>query len=315
MRVRYRGGWESHIRRGAMKRLIGILFVACVMQLGYAVEVKTGIYLINMGNFNISDGSFTTDFYISFMNADKNKPMPQIDIEFLNGSMTSSYIVDDHPNRKVYRVKAALTIPVNLRKFPFEQHTLEMDIEDKTLSKEELTFIPDKFSSGVDKSIFVPGYRIKEWKIENSDHFYLVFNEKYSKIQFKMTIVKPILNAFLKTLLPVICMVIVVLLSFLFSKDMFENRITAITSGLLGVIMFHSSVASQLPPIGYLTFADKIFMISYLIIILSLLMNIVMDRVEKKNGVVAEKILSKTKYNIIIVYVLLIGIFCMMNMR
>lgn len=298
-----------------MKRSFIVLFVFLLLQLSFSGEVKTGIYLVNMGAFSIEDGTTTVDFYISFTIPAKNDILPEINFEFMNGSQSTCYLVDDLPYRKVYRVKANILVPVNLRSFPFERHSMKIILEDKTLSMQELQFVPDTEASGLDKSVFIPGYTIDSWGITNNVHDYSVFRETYSQVIYNLDIEKPILNAFLKTLLPAICMVIVVLLSFFIGNDKIENRITAITSGLLGVIMFHASVAGQLPPIGYLTFADKIFLISYLIIILSLTINLFSIKIMKNNNKVAEKVYSRTKYNILLLYIIIIFFYCFFTIK
>jgi hypothetical protein len=280
------------------------------------VDVMTGLYVVNFGKFDISDGSFTVDCYLTFKDTTKSKVLSNIDYEFMNGASESSYVVDDLSDKKVYRVKSFLSVPVDLKEFPFEKHAIKIIIEDKRFSKENINFIADKSTSGLDKAVFIPGYTIDGWNVAVYDHYYDVFNESYSQFVFTIDISKPVWNAFQKTLLPAFCMVLVVLLSFLISKDMIENRIATITSGLLGVIMFHSSIASQLPPIGYLTFADKIMLISYAVIIISLLINIVMLRyMNNDNQAVAEKIYSKTKYNILLIYIVIVILYCIMNMR
>jgi|WetSurMetagenome_2_1015567.scaffolds.fasta_scaffold170555_2 hypothetical protein len=297
-----------------MKRLFIAILMFCFTQVFYSEEVKTGIYLVNMGAFNITDGTTNVDFYISFRTSSKERKLPDIDFEFMNGSQSTCYIVDEFGYKRVYRVKATIMVPVNLRAFPFEKHSIQIILEDKSLPLNDLVFIPDDGLSGLDKSVFIPGYTIKNWKITNNEHYYSVFQEQYSQIVYTINIEKPILNAFLKTLLPAICMVIVVLSSFLIKDDM-ENRIATITSGLLGVIMFHVSVAGQLPPIGYLTFADKIFLISYLVIIFSLAINLITMKVIKNNHEIAEKVYSKTRFNILFLYLIVIFFYCFLTMK
>lgn len=298
-----------------MKRALTIFLSLILAHVAFSEEVKTGIYLVNMGAFNTVDGTTNVDFYISLTSLSKDKILPKIDFEFMNGTLSTCYLVDDLPYQKVYRVKATISVPVNLRNFPFEKHTIKILLEDKTISMPELTFLPDESASGLDKAVFIPGYRIYSWQITSNEHEYSVFKETYSQIEYNIKIEKPILNAFLKTLLPAICMVIVVLLSFLIKNDKIENRITAITSGLLGVIMFHSSVAGQLPPIGYLTFADKIFLLSYLVIILSLTINMFTIKLMKKNNEIAERVYSRVKYNILILYVLIVIFYCFFSVK
>lgn len=298
-----------------MKRMyIGFILLLFV-QTAFPQGVLTGLYLINMGSFDIEDGTIDVDFYISFASDNASVKLPDINFEIINGTEKTRYIANDLPSEKIYRVKATILVPVNLRDFPFEKHSLKIILEDKVLSISKLEFSADKLLSGLDDAVFIPGYDIDSWNVETSTHYYPAFKEDYSQFIYCLNIEKPILNAFLKTLMPVICMVIVVLLSFFIQNSEIENRIAAITSGLLGVIMFHASVAGQLPPIGYLTFADKVFLISYAIIIASLLITLFTMRMMKANNELAGKIYSKTKCNILIIYVIIIFFYCFFTIK
>lgn len=298
-----------------MKKLILIFMFVLSVSVCFSEKVLVGLYIINLGKFDISDGSFSVDCYLSFKSATDRDIVRKIDYEFMNGSADTTYEFDkDDAFVKLDRVKASLVVPVDLKGFPFEKHNIQIIIEDKELIKSKLEFVPDIKGSGLDPSVFIPGYNIDSWDIKIDEHYYSVFDENYSKFIFTLRVSKPIWNAFQKTLLPVFFMVVMVLLSFLFKKEMFENRIAAITSGLLGVVMFHSSISDQLPPIGYLTFADKIMMISYLIIVASLIINVfLMKFINSGKDQVAETLDKRVKYNVFIVYIVVFAVYCLIS--
>ena len=298
-----------------MKKLVLILVFALACSVCFSEKVLVGLYIINLGKFDISDGSFSVDCYLSFKSETNGDIVRKINYEFMNGSADTTYEFDHDDNFvKLDRVKASLVVPVDLKEFPFEKHNIQIIVEDKELTKNKLEFVADKKGSGLDPSVFIPGYNIDSWDIKIDEHYYSVFDENYSKFIFTLRVSKPIWNAFQKTLLPVFFMVVMVLLSFLFKKEMVENRIAAITSGLLGVVMFHSSISGQLPPIGYLTFADKIMMISYLIIVASLIINVfLMKFMNNGKDRVAEMIDKRVKYNVFIVYIIVFAVYCMIS--
>lgn len=298
-----------------MKKLSLILIFALATSVCFSEKVFVGLYVINLGKFDISDGSFSADCYLSFKGETNSDIVGQIDYEFMNGSSDTTYELEsEEENQKLDRVKATLVVPVDLKGFPFEKHNIQIIIEDKALTKNKLEYVADMKSSGLDPSVFIPGYQIDSWDIAVDEHYYSVFDENYSKFVFTLRVSKPLWNAFQKTLLPVFFMVVMVLLSFLFKKEMFENRIAAITSGLLGVVMFHSSVSDQLPPIGYLTFADKIMMISYVIIIASLIINVfVMKFMNNGKDEAAEMLDRRVKYNVFIVYIVVFAVYCLVS--
>ncbi|MEM3091324.1 MAG: hypothetical protein QXU39_01555, partial [Candidatus Pacearchaeota archaeon] len=103
-------------------------------------EVKVGLYLINLGKFDIATGSFTADFYLS-MKCDNI--CPQQDFEFMNGRASSFEKIIDKPNEKFYRIQANLVSPIDLKKFPFDKQKMEIIIEDKKKTINELRYIPN----------------------------------------------------------------------------------------------------------------------------------------------------------------------------
>jgi hypothetical protein len=60
------------------------------------------------------------------------------------------------------------------------------------------------------------------------------------------------------------------------------TRLATISSSLVASAMFHISIASQIPPVGYLTFADKFMMLTYMILLLSFFLNIAIFVMQSK---------------------------------
>ncbi|MCX8178915.1 MAG: hypothetical protein N3D75_03750 [Candidatus Aenigmarchaeota archaeon] len=106
-----------------MNRFYAIVLVAfLIMPFAYAAEeVYTSLYMLNLGRFDISTGSFTADFYLTL---ECEKSCPKIDFEFMNGRASSFEKLIDQPGLKSYRIQANLVSPIDLKKFPFDNQTL-----------------------------------------------------------------------------------------------------------------------------------------------------------------------------------------------
>ena len=74
-----------------------------------ASVVNAGIYVLSVGQFNISTGSYVVDMYLTLQCA---KPCWPNRFEFMNGRATSTDLVEDEPNYKSYRIQAALQTEV-----------------------------------------------------------------------------------------------------------------------------------------------------------------------------------------------------------
>src|SRR5258706_7518763 len=60
------------------------------------------------------------------------------------------------------------------------------------------------------------------------------------------------------------------MLSFLMKYDEISERLPLPTSTLVGAILYHLTLTSSIPPVGYLTFADKFMLGNYVVVFVAL---------------------------------------------
>jgi len=266
-------------------------------------EVKVGLYLLNLGKYEIATGSFTADFYLSLK---CNYNCSPENFEFMNGRASSIDVMEDKPNVKFYRIQANLNSKVDLRKFPFDQQEINIVIEDKENTNEKIKYVPHLEESGIDPSITFTGWNIDGWRAEEKDHQYPIYNETFSQYIFTIDLSRILINSFLKTILPVIFILLTVLFSFIINPDKVTTRLSMVGSSLLAAVMFHVSINNQIPPVGYLTFADKFLALTYLILLLSFIINIsLIELQERKNHELLMKIHRLTEFSMLIIVPLL----------
>jgi len=270
-------------------------------------NIYVGLYLLNIGKFDISTGSFTADFYLSFK---CDNVCPHQDFEFMNGRAVTFEKIIDEPNEKFYRIQANLFSTIDLKKFPFDKQKLKIIIEDKNNTIDKLNYIPNLRESGIDASIIFIGWNIDEWTAYAREHDYDLYNESYSQYVFEITISRITLNAIFKTFLPIIFIILIVLSSFVLDPDKITNRLTMVSSALVASVMFHVSLANQLPPVGYLTFIDKFMVLSYFVILLSFIFNVLLlELQEQKKEEIVKRLHRSTEFTMFLlvplVYILL----------
>ena len=241
-----------------------ILLLFCLfLPLVSAEEVEVGIYILNLGKFDVSTGTFTADFYLSMKC--ENSCSPE-NFEFMNGRASSLDKIIDTSTEKFYRVQANLNSPVNLEKFPFDQQKMEIILEDKKNTIDTIQYKPDKNQSGIDKSVLFTGWNIDKWTAVSDKHEYELYDETYSRYVFQINISKIWWNSFIKTILPIIIIMLVALSSFIIDPDKVTTRVAMISSALVASVMFHVSITNQIPPVGYMTLADKFMLLTYIIL-------------------------------------------------
>jgi hypothetical protein len=251
-------------------------------------EVSVGIYVLNVGKFEVATGSYTVDFYLDMRcptDCDSTR------FEFSNGRANTVDKIIDTPTEKFYRIQASLSQNIDLRKYPFDSHRISIIIEDKEKTREDLIYKIDPAGSGMDPTVAIVGWDLNGWGTEVGEHFYVPYNETYSQYTFNIDISRPILPSFIKSMLPVFFMIFVSMLSLLLAADKVTMRLSLNISTLLAAVMFHLNITSQIPPVGYMTFADKFMIGTYLILLATLASGVLlMRKTEKKDDKKADKI-------------------------
>jgi hypothetical protein len=236
-------------------------------------EVKVGMYLLSLGKLDIGSGTFSADFYLSLKSSE---PIPDNAFEFLNGRAGSVEKIEDKDGgrEKFYRILANLTTSVDLKHFPFDEQKLQITLEDKTEAIGKMRFVPNTEESGMDAAIVFPGWAIQGWAISTARHDYPVYGETFSQLVYTVNIGRMKLNSFLKTFLPVLFLMLIVMSSFILNPNQITTRLAAISSALVASAMFHISIAGQIPPVGYLTFADKFMVLTYFVLLACFFMSL-----------------------------------------
>jgi hypothetical protein len=261
-------------------------------------DIKVSIYILNLGKFDISTGSFTADFYLDMV---CNKKCPEQDFEFMNGRASSVDKIIDKPDEKFYRIQANLNSPIDLRKFPYDEQKIEIIIEDKRNTIDHVKYVPNNEEAGIDPSVSFSGWIIGNYSQTTTEHYYESYDETYSQFIFSIPISKIVINSTIKSILPVVFIILVMLSSFILDIDKLATRIAMVSSALVASVMFHVSLSNQIPPVSYLTFMDKFMVLTYFVILISFGINIIiMELTKKEKTSLAEKIHHKTEYTMLI---------------
>ncbi len=154
----------------------------------------------------------------------------------------------------------------------------------------------------MDSSIVFAGWNIGNWNVSIDKHYYPVYNETYSQYIFTMPIDRIRINSIIKTFLPITFIILVMLSSFILDPDKITTRLAMVGSALVASVMFHVSLTNQIPPVGYLTFADKFMVLSYFVILLSFIFNVtLLELHEQKKDDIVKKIHRYTEYTMFLV--------------
>jgi hypothetical protein len=239
--------------------------------------VRVGVYILSLGNLDTTTGQYTIDFFLNF--TCETAPCDPTHFDIMNA--TSKVEPDDQTdsadrgNKFYYRIRTSLQTDLDLRKFPFDDHELIIEFEDTNKADNKYVYVVDQAITGIDPNVYVAGWDLEPY-IEGTtrSHEYVVYSESYSRARFAVRISHPWFSSFMKGLFAAIVIVGVGMLSFLMNPAEAQDRI-ALTSGTLAsAIFYHMTLTSSIPPVGYLTYADRFMILQYVFITASLAVSV-----------------------------------------
>jgi len=239
--------------------------------------VRVGVYILSVGGLDTKTGTYTIDFFLNFKCESASCDPNDFDIMNAATKQLDKQTTDEDiaANEYYYRIRANLQTNLNLREFPFDQHTLSIELEDKNKTRDKYIFIADPKLSGIDSEVYVAGWSLFPYiRGEEKSHDYPIYQEAYSRVQFAIKIYHPWSSSFMKGLFAAIVIVGAGMLSFLLKENEARDRITLASGTLASSIFYHMTLTASVPPVGYLTYADRFMILQYIFIATQLLVAI-----------------------------------------
>lgn len=253
------------------------------------VLVKVGIYVLHVGKYDLQSGNTHIDFYLIF----KCKSVcDKINFEIMNATSSHVQIAAKQKGYLVYRVQADLNKSGNLRNYPFDDHTLDIIIENRQLTNDKMIFEADPTLTALDSNLNVVGFELSpRWTATVTNHYYNVFQQTFSSYKFSIHIDRPFLAGVLKGILPALIIICCNFLALFMKIEHLSQRLGVATSTLIAAEVFHLNLTASVPPLGYATYADMFMLINY-IFLLTVLAEVVITThyIESKHHALAERI-------------------------
>lgn len=216
-------------------------------------EVKAGTYILNIGKYNIEEGSYFADFYLWFEWEGQADPAG---FELMNGMVVDKKLMINETGYLFYRIRADMHTSPDLRDYPRDSQTVSIDIEDGVYTTQELAYVPDTEASGIAEGLEVLGWDIRSSEVGVSESHYPNWDETYSRYTHKLVISRPA-SAILGIVVPMIFIAITAWLCFFLPLHKLGEKMALGGTALLSAVALHIYITATKPPIGYLTLADK----------------------------------------------------------
>ena len=250
-----------------------------------AQVVQIGFYPVSVHQLDVANSTYYIDTYVWLRW--KGEIDPTKTIEFVNmvedwGRQLSFLLPtpkreSDGSLYQIMRLEGRFNQPFSLSDYPLDQQRLSIKVEDQTYGIDRLAFVVDTNNSGVGDLVRIPGWNLVGWKAESYAHDYqTTFGDEstpqvYSMARFSIEISRPV-NFFLwKLLLPLFMVIIAAVASLLIRPQLLGERAALPAAALLSAIFLQKSYSDSLPDLGYLVLMDRIYLIAYPLIILTLI--------------------------------------------
>ncbi|MFA4860920.1 hypothetical protein [Methanoregula sp.] len=234
--------------------------------------VQVGVYVVDLNTFNVADGSFGVNFYLALKS---DAPVSITDLEIVNGRMTSVDTILNTSNEKSYRVFAAMTADPDLRQYPFDQHTLLIQIEPKLYDENRMILAIHNNSTGHEPDAGIQGWRLAGESSRTISRTYDAGEPPYSRAVFSYEIQRDITSTILKFFIPILLLVIVTLFSLMMKGP---SRLGLNASMLIVAVFIHWRISDAIPLVAYATFLDVFMIITYSTIVLVLVSGILIQK-------------------------------------
>jgi hypothetical protein len=164
------------------------------------------------------------------------------------------------PPRKYFRISGSLGTDPDFHRYPFDRHNLPVIIEPRVRNTNEIVFVIDKNSSGLDPLATIPGWEFGESHAYVMNHTYLGEEIPFSRAVFSYDIQRNTFSTFLKFFLPIMLIIIVSLSSLLMRV---APRLGLNASMFLAAVLIHWRIADAMPNVAYPTFLDYFMILTY----------------------------------------------------
>jgi hypothetical protein len=188
------------------------------------------------------------------------------------------------------RIEGRFFQPFSLRRFPLERHTVSLSIEDNTYATDRIVYRFDRKHSGLDSGLTIPGWTVGSWNGSEGTHHYgsnlgdeTVGSDSsdYSTIRFEVKVSRPVNYFIWKMLLPVVIILLACWAALLLHPTQLASRAAMTGTALLTTVFMQQGYTSNLPELNYLVLMDKIYVVVYLLIIISLVQVVIQGAFEK----------------------------------
>jgi hypothetical protein len=279
--------------------------------------ISIGVYITSIYDLSLPENSFKTDFWLWFnYKNDSLKPLETIELvnaKEIEISMPSTE-KKNNINWGAQKIKTQIKKQWNIDNFPFDTQILQILVEEAIKDTSALIFKADKANSKLDKNVTLEGWEIKKFQIESSISTYnttygdpiLKGNSSYPNILISIGLERKGGGIFFKLFVGVYIAFAISTLVFFIDPTDVDPRFGLSVGSLFAAVGNKYIVDSILPETITFTLVDKVHLLTFFFIFISLMISVQSLYWAKKNQIKVSKRLDTLGFGFIsITYILI----------
>jgi hypothetical protein len=254
---------------------------------GPPTRVSVGIYVLDVEKIDDATQSFTTDFLLHVMWKDSRLANPSIEddigscqldyeevwdpgIELIDRrglqKVSADVVEIDHTGMVTYKQRffGNISAPMDLSKFPWDQQRLLISLMAHGFSNQEVMFELDNDQTGRADSFSIPDWAIDDGVPEFTDFYYEPARREFPRFDFVLQATRHAGYYVWQVLVIVGLFVGMTWAVFWIDSSELGAKVGITLTSTLIIVVYMNRLASELPPVPYLTPVDK-FIIGSLI--------------------------------------------------
>lgn len=258
-------------------------------------DVDIGIYLLDVYDLDLKNGSYVADFYIWLRWKGEVDPRK---FELMNGELDVKENPDEQKigdlNYVSYRVRGKFRAPFDFRDFPMDRQKLTIEIEDSSNDAEALVYRADTENMSASPAVNLTG-----WEFSEKPSYSVVehaYETNYGNptrpagqkaVYSRFVVDIPIKHSgneliYLKTFIGLFISVAIAFLTFFVEPTDLDPRFGVGIAGIFGAVSSLIVVSSNMPENPYFTLSDQIHFLSLGFIFLSIFVSCAVLRIYKR---------------------------------
>ncbi len=247
-------------------------------------EVQVGAYVMRVSNVSQKDGTFNVDMWVWLRW--KGDLRPDKTFEVADGSITSrsdtEILEDEGFHYTSVRVQALVYHDFDVRRFPMDDHTLDIDIEDSTYDDSTVRYVADR-GTALDPGLQVPGWGVSLLAPRAAEHVYPTdyglrstgsANSVYSRLTIPIELKRESMMALVKQFWISGLAVVLALLALLIHSHDLDARFGLGVGSIFAASANAFVLADNLPKTTSLTLAEQLNLLSVAVIFISVFVSI-----------------------------------------